>query len=75
MGYWYDNFIKHDALEKAEESNRELLEHIESLQKIAYEQPVIIPVETAYTDNVVVYPVSSMTLQQRVNMLYSNKKL
>lgn len=24
---------------------------------------------------VVVYPVSSMTLQQRVNMLYSNKKL
>ncbi len=45
--------MKHDALEKAEESNRELLEHIESLQKIAYEQPVIIPVETAYTDNVV----------------------
>lgn len=53
MGYWYDNFMKHDALEKAEENNRKLLEHIESLQKIAYEQPVIIPVETAYTDNVV----------------------
>lgn len=53
MGYWYDNFMKHDALEKAEENNRELLDRIESLQKIANEQPVIIPVETAYTDNVV----------------------
>jgi hypothetical protein len=31
--------------------------------------------QIAQTLCLVVYPVSSMTLQQRVNMLYSNKKL
>lgn len=53
MGYWYDNFMKHDALEKSNESHKELQEHIDSLQTLANEQPVIIPVETAYTDSTI----------------------
>lgn len=48
--YWGNVYLKHDALEKANENHSELLEHIESLQKLANEQPVIIPVETAYED-------------------------
>lgn len=45
----YDQ-LKHQALETSDESYQELQTYIDRLQKIAYEQPIIVPVETAYAD-------------------------